>query len=190
MKINQIHFSKLFEITSRLYVFVFLNIYGLGKISGGQFYRKGQLPPEVASIPLGEASAYELGWTFMGYSFFYILFVGVSQVIGAWLLLWNRTKLLGVTILIPIMLNIIVFDIIFLEQKGALVNASLYFVMLLYILFFNRQQVLGALHHLTTPPKPSQADMINSPILKIGLVTLIAIIIFGMDQFFVRMVGH
>lgn len=51
----------------------------------------------------------------MGYSFAYILFIGVMQIVGAWMLLWERTKLLGVAILMPILVNIVVFDIIFLD---------------------------------------------------------------------------
>jgi len=49
----------------------------------------------------------------MGFSFFYILFIGVSQIIGAWLLMWNKTKLLGVMFLFPIMINILIFDLFF-----------------------------------------------------------------------------
>jgi hypothetical protein len=37
------------ELFTRLYVFIFLNIYGLGKIIGGQFHQRGHLSPEVAS---------------------------------------------------------------------------------------------------------------------------------------------
>ena len=94
MKIDK----KVLELAFRVYVFMFLNVYGIGKILGGQFYRRGKLPEEVANMTLGEVDAYTLGFTFMGYSYGYILFVGISQLIGAWLLLWDRTKLIGVTI--------------------------------------------------------------------------------------------
>ena len=104
---NKLDWGKMFEVVCRSYVFIFLNFYGIGKIMGGQFYRKGQLPAEVAQTTIEQASAYDLAWSFMGYSFVYILFVGISQVIGAWLLIWNRTKMLGVMILFPIMVNII-----------------------------------------------------------------------------------
>ena len=117
--------KKLLSLVCRGYLFVFINFYGIGKIMGGQFYRKGKLPEAIANTTLEQANAYELAWTFMGYSFGYILFVGVLQIIGAWLLLWNKTKLLGVLILLPILTNIIVFDIIFLDVKDALVNACL-----------------------------------------------------------------
>ncbi|HYO84761.1 MAG TPA: hypothetical protein VES20_25390 [Bryobacteraceae bacterium] len=71
-------------------MFVFLNIYGIGKIIGGQFYRPGHLPADVAQVPLGQAGAFELACTSMGHSFVYILFIGAVEVIGAWLLLWNE----------------------------------------------------------------------------------------------------
>lgn len=89
------------ELAARWYLFIFLNIYGLGKIAGGQFYRQGHLPPDVANTLLSEVAAFDLAWTFMGYSFAYILFIGLAEVFGAWLLLWERTKLLGVAVLFP-----------------------------------------------------------------------------------------
>lgn len=181
--------AQIFEWVSRFYVFIFLNIYGTGKILGGQFYRRGALPEEVAATTLGEASAYELGWTFMGYSIIYIAFIGLSQILGAWMLLWNRTKLLGVTILIPIMLNIIVFDIVFLETKGVLANATIYFLMLLYILYFNRVQVKEAFAALTFQLSPAkQASVLQVQNLLLTIVMMA--IIFAVDQFLVNLIGH
>ena len=73
---------------------------------------------KIANTTLGEASGFSLAWTFMGHSYFYILFVGFTQLIGAWFLLWNKTKLIGVLILIPIMVNIIIFlqHVLFLQH--------------------------------------------------------------------------
>ncbi len=136
----------------RYYVGLFLLLYGSGKIAGGQFYRRGALPDEVAATTLGEAAAYPLAWTFMGYSGAYILFIGLSQIIGALLLLTERTKLLGVAVLIPILVNIVVFDIIFLDQPAALGNAVLYLVMLLYLLVLNQDKVTDAFRALTRLP--------------------------------------
>lgn len=145
--------STLSERVCRWYVFVFLNVYGLGKIVGGQFYRRGQLPEDIAQVPLAEVSAFDLCWTFMGYSYLYIFFIGFSQLLGAWMLLWHRTKLLGVAILLPIMANIIVIDIVFLSAKGPIVNATIYMLMLLYILYYNRDSVITAFKTLTAPAK-------------------------------------
>ena len=48
-----------------------------------------------------------------------------AEIVGAWLLLWDRTKLFGVAILLPVMVNIIVFDIIFLDTHGATASATI-----------------------------------------------------------------
>lgn len=154
---------------------------------GGQFYRKGQLPEEVAKTTLEQASAYELAWSFMGFSFLYILFIGLSQIIGAWLLLWNRTKLLGVAILLPILINIIVFDILFLDIKDALANAIIYFLMLLYILYFNKIKVTNAFNNLTATTSDKK---VANPfkLQRLAAVLCIMALIFGIDQFFVNLI--
>jgi len=82
--------KHLIELGIRIYLFIILNQYGIGKIIGQQFYRKGKLPESVANIRLGNVEAFDLAWTFMGYSFYYILFVGLSQIIGSWLLLFSK----------------------------------------------------------------------------------------------------
>ena len=113
---------------------LFLNsFYGLGKILGGQFYTLTRIPDEIAKMPIGQVPDFELAWTFMGRSFGYILFIGLAEIIGACLLLSNKTKLIGTLILIPIMVNVIVFDIFFLDAYGALGSATIYFLMLLTI---------------------------------------------------------
>lgn len=185
--LNKIDLKKILEIVSRCYVFIFLNLYGVGKIMGGQFYRKGELPPEIASQTIEQASGYDIAWTFMGYSFAYILFVGISQIIGAWLLLWNKTKLLGVTILFPILVNIVVFDIIFLDVKDAVVNAVIYLLMLVYILFYNKEKVITAFNAFTTIPEKSKLDK-RQLLKRIGLVIVVMAIIFAIDQFFVNLI--
>ena len=183
--------EQIFERVCRYYVFIFLCLYGVGKIAGGQFYRKGALPEAVADIPLSQASAFDIAWTFMGYSFAYILFIGVSQIIGAFMLLFNRTKLLGTAILIPIMLNIVVFDIIFLDKKGALVNATLYFLMLLYILYANRGRVIGAFQALVGLHEQKEYQLsAKEKWFSLGIVLTIMALIFVIDQTLVNLVGH
>lgn len=183
--------QKILELTARLYVFIFINIYGWGKLLGGQFYRRGKLPEEVAALTLGEADAFSLGWTFMGYSFGYILFIGISQIIGAWMLLWEKTKLLGVALLLPILLNIIVFDIIFLDRLGALASASLYFFLLLVILACNFNRVVSAFRVLTKrAPITIQNPALKARWKQVSLVLVSLVLLFGLDQFFVNLLGH
>lgn len=177
------------ELAARWYVFIFLNIYGLAKVAGGQFYRRGRLPDEVANTLLGNAGAFELAWTFMGYSFAYILFIGLAEVVGAWLLLWEKTKLVGVAVLFPVMVNIVVFDIIFLDTYGALASATIYTVLLLAILFFNKERVLEAVRALMPERNPGQPISRLSPRL-VGAALLLMGILFAVDQALVNYFGH
>lgn len=177
------------DLAARWYVFFFLNVYGLGKIVGGQFYRRGRLPEDVAALTLGEASAFDLAWTFMGFSFFYILFIGLAEVVGAWLLLWEKTKLLGVAILLPIMFNILVFDLIFLDRYGALASATIYTALLFVILYLNRDPVLRALRTLTVD-RASEPEPLGRRVRLALCALVLAGLLFAFDQLLVNLFGH
>ena len=178
----KIDFKNIFEIVLRQCVFIILNIYALSKIFGGQFYMQGKLPLEVAETTLGDASSFSLAWTFMGHSYFYVLFVGITQLIGAWFLLWNKTKLLGVLILIPIMINIIIFDIIFLDVYPALANAIIVFSMLLLVLIFNMEILIKIFQVLINSPITSNVR-IKRRFLIIGITIIVISLIFAFDSF-------
>lgn len=173
--------KKIVELVLRQCVFIILNIYAISKIFGGQFYMKGKIPAKIANTTLGEASGFSLAWTFMGHSYFYILFVGITQLIGAWFLLWNKTKLLGVFILIPIMVNIIIFDVIFLDVYPALANAIIVFLMLLLILFFNKEILIKVYQNLINSPKNSKVPL-KRKFLTIGITIIVIVLIFSFDS--------
>jgi len=180
--------QKYLELAARCHVFMMLNIYGLGKIMGGQFHRKGQLTEELANQTLGTVSSFDLAWTFMGHSYTYILFIGLSQLLGAWLLLWDRTKLLGVAILIPIMVNIIVFDAVFFETYGALGSAIIYFLLLMLVLFFNRQTLFEVIKKMTNSDLKQNFE--KNVFIKFGIVAVVMLVLFGIDQLVVNFLGH
>lgn len=187
--IKRFEYKEILEITFRLYVFFFLSLYGLGKIIGQQFYTSTRIPDELATMPIGQVPDFELAWTFMGRSFGYILFIGLTQIIGANLLLFNKTKLIGVIILIPIMVNIIVFDIFFLDSYGALGNAIIYFLMLLTILIINKEKISKVLMLLVSAKKAHQKSF-KEKFFKYSIVLVIIIIIFIGDQIIVNLLGH
>ncbi len=180
---------RLVELAARWYVFWFLNVYGVAKLIGGQFYRRGHLPPDVSRMTLGDAGAFELAWTFMGYSFAYMAFIAVAEILGAWLLLWERTKLIGVFTLLPVMINIIVFDIVFLDKYGALASATIYTILLFVILWCNRERAVAALQALTRPRGGVRApgrERVKAAILAL----LLAGALFAADQALVNFFGH
>ncbi|WP_299611091.1 hypothetical protein [uncultured Aquimarina sp.] len=180
-------FLYFLELASRWYVFALLTVYGLGKLLGGQFYRKGNLPDEIANIPLSEVGGFDLAWSFMGYSYAYILFIGVSQLIGAGLLLFERTKLFGVFVLIPVLLNIIVFDAIFFDTYGAMASAILYFLLLVLVLVLNKERLIKIIRLIGLRQSfGAKQNWWHT----VGFVFLLLLLFFGIDQFFVNVLGH
>jgi hypothetical protein len=182
-------FKEIIEITCRLYVFFFLTFYGIGKIFGGQFYTEARIPDEIALMPIGLVPDFELAWTFMGRSFGYILFIGLAEIIGAFLLLFNKTKLIGTLILIPIMVNVIIFDIFFLDEYGALGGATLYFLMLLTILVINKEKMSDLLKKLVSA-KVQLKTSSKEKTLKYLIVLVIIVLIFMGDQLIVNFLGY
>lgn len=182
-------FKEILEITCRLYVFFFLSAYGIGKLIGGQFYSSERIPDEIAQMPIALVPDFELAWVFMGRSYGYMLFIGLAEIIGALLLLFNKTKLIGTLILIPIMVNVIVFDIFFLDEYGALAAATLYLLMLLTILFINKEKMKQILMELISPEVQDKTSF-KEKVLKYLIVLAIIILIFIGDQFMVNLIGY
>lgn len=176
------------ELAARWYVFLMLTIYGIGKLAGGQFYRKGFLPPHLARKALADVSGFELAWTFMGHSPKYVAFVGLSQIVGAVLLLHSRTKLFGVAILVPILLNIIVFDVVFDVPAGALVSGSLYLSLLFFVLYANWHKVhriLREMWYLLPNEKAPQPE----GLMLAGIIILLIVLLRGIEQAMMNHIG-
>lgn len=182
-------FKEILELTCRYYVFFFLTAYGIGKVIGGQFYTRARMPDEIALMPIGLVPDFELAWVFMGRSFGYILFIGLAEILGAVLLLFDRTKLIGTLILIPIMANVIVFDIFFLDEYGALASATLYMLMLFIILVINKEQISTILKELVQTNVSLKISS-KEKVLKYLMVLGIIVLIFIGDQLIVNLLGH
>ena len=181
--------KEIFEIVCRLYIFFILAVYGIGKVIGAQFYTASTIPDDIALIPIGQVSNFDLAWVFMGRSYGYMLFIGLGEIIGAVLLLFNRTKLIGTFILISIMVNVVVFDIFFLNEYDALAGATLYLLMLFAILVFNKEKVSKLLNELLAVKTSSQKS-IKEKFIKYSIVLAIIALIFIVDQTIVNFLGR
>jgi len=182
-------FKEILEITCRLYVFFFLTAYGIGKVIGAQFYMPTNIPDEIAIMPIGQVPDFELAWVFMGRSYGYMLFIGLAEIIGACLLLFNKTKIMGTLILIPIMVNVIVFDIFFLDEYGALASAIIYLLMLLTILLINKGKISKLLMEIVTVKMTPQIPF-KEKLIKYSIVLAIIVLIFIGNQIIVDFLGY
>jgi MFS superfamily sulfate permease-like transporter len=80
------------------------------------------------------------------------------------------------------MINIIIFDIIFLDVYPALANAIIVFTMLLLILFFNKEKIITVFQELTNFSEKPKVQL-KRKILTLVITIIIIILIFSFDSF-------
>lgn len=182
---NKIKVITILELAVRINIFIKLMNYGIGKMLNGQFYLKDKLPEAIANTPLNDVDGYTLAWTFFGYSKGYILFIGVSQIIGASLFLFNRTKIIGGFMLLPILLNIIVVDYFFGVAYGAMFSAIFYLLGIIWVLGRNWELVIISVKKL----------LIKSPIPNRNwfyyvLAILVFVLVFIMEYLGISLFGY
>jgi uncharacterized membrane protein YphA (DoxX/SURF4 family) len=102
--------KKLLITYTRYYLALILLPYGLFKIVPTQFSE-----PTVKMMlqMYGDSSPMGLLWNFMGYSTTYQIFGGLAEVLGAVLLLFRRTTLLGALVLVGVMTNVVMMNYCF-----------------------------------------------------------------------------
>jgi hypothetical protein len=104
--------------------------YGFAKILGSQFapsYFKGD-------STWNSLSGSDITWNFFSYSYAMSCIIAGVQIAGSAFLLFRRTALLGVLLLLPVMVNIVLIDIFYSLPGGALMNAILFTLGLSYLL--------------------------------------------------------
>src|SRR2546421_429888 len=115
-----------------------LLVYGFAKLNGSQF----TILASELDKPMGEVSGFWLTWYYFGYSPIYGNFIALVQVFGGILLMFRKTTLLGTCILLPVIINIILVDIFFQIDVGALLVAVIIAAALIIILSFHRVELL------------------------------------------------
>lgn len=92
------------------------------------------------NIPLRDLSSQDLFWAFFGYSYPFACIIAGCQIAGAMLLLFHRTRLAGVFVLLPVLANILLMDIFYQIGASVVVHASIMLSGILYFLFieYNR----------------------------------------------------
>ncbi|MFD2562036.1 hypothetical protein [Aquimarina rubra] len=140
-------FQKILERTLRYFVAFFIFVYGAAKPL--QFGNKNGFPDKLVS----ELTGMELMWSFFGYTKTLPIIIGIIQVSGALLLLSQRTKIIGALLLIPVMINIVLFDVFYQVKTGATVNAIVFLSVLLILLIFEHRKMIQVFKIMTTKTK-------------------------------------
>jgi hypothetical protein len=114
--------------------------YGFAKILKTQFARSYIRE----NTPVVQLNGFELTWNYFAHSYPLAVIIGLLQIGGAILLLFRRTTLFGVVILLPIMLNIVLINLFYHIAAGAFMNSVLFTLGLLYLLLLRRSALRSA----------------------------------------------
>lgn len=122
--------KELFILGLRILLFIIFMNYGIGKLSGGQF---GNLTTQELNTPIKDLSLFKIGWYLFDHQPFKA-FIGISQIIAACLLLFNRTYLIGLLILTPIIINILIIDLTIMPYGF---KVTFFFRLTFYLLYIS-----------------------------------------------------
>ncbi len=162
-------------------VVLMMSVYGIAKIQ--QF--DSVLNPNT---PLVELSGMELMWTFYDYSLPFALIIGAFEIIGAILIFFKRTRLIGCLLTSTILINIILQDFFYGVNVGALFNAISYQIIILIILWLNRNILKKTYKTITTLIKPSCKGKKRT--ITYGITFLVFIIILTTQHILTSLVGQ
>ena len=108
-----------------------LAMFGFQKLFRLQFV----VPMAMQDQPGSRLTGEELTWTYFGHSYAFACAIGLFQIVGSVLLMYRRTKLIGVFTLLPVMLNICLLNIFYGFEAGEVVHAVVLLLGLLYLFF-------------------------------------------------------
>ncbi len=146
--------DELLYFSVRYWLVTVMFLYGAAKVIGQQGF------PQPAPLewlrPLGEISTGQLMWTWLGYSPIFHFFAGVNESLGAILLLFRRTTLLGAFLILPVMAFVTVLDTTF--HVGPAAAAAQFGALALYLIAREWRRVAGVflLGKPTVPAPPKK----------------------------------
>lgn len=114
-----------------------ISVYGFAKILKTQF----QSPDYRLDMPMGDVNGFGLTWYYFGHSYTLAVIIASLQIGGSILLLYRRTTLLGVMILLPVMVNIVLINVFFQIASGAFFNSVVFTLGLVFLLLIDLKKL-------------------------------------------------
>ena len=150
-------------------------LYGIGK--SVQFHSATPV-----GTPVSQLSGMELMWAFYGYSKGFVLLLGAFEIASALLLVFKKTRILGCVFLTTILTNVILQDLFYNVNVGALHAAMIYQTAILSILWLNRARLLAAIKVLMNYQKV-EVDR-KKTIIKL-LFTFVVFVVFRVIEYII-----
>lgn len=114
-----------------------LMIFGWKKILHLQF----NVPGEILSRPMKEVNGEWLTWYYFGYSRTFVLILAAIQLAGGWFLLFRRTMLLSAVCLFAFMFNLLLVNIFYHMNLGALLQSVLITITIAYLILLHYRRL-------------------------------------------------
>ena len=164
--------KKLSDYSIRLYLSISIFSYSIAKIFGVQFSKSYDY---YLNNKISELSGQDLVWVFFGYSKNYELFIGVIQLLGVILLARNKTKILGIIILCPILINILLIDGYY--GVNALSYILYYLFLTIVLIVLNINQIHEIFEKFLYTDKTKIIDMNFTKMIIIVIITIILFLV-------------
>jgi hypothetical protein len=120
-----------------------IGVFGWKKIFNLQF----RLPLSIADLPMSSQNGETLTWYYFGYSHLFGLLIAFMQIAASFLLFFSKTRLAGILILLPVMINIFFINVFYNMNAGALFQSFIYTLSLIFLSFRYRQTISNVLFH-------------------------------------------
>ncbi len=156
---------EIFENAISWIIVLAMFIYGGAKLI--QFDGAAEIDKTVS-----ELTGMELMWAFYGYSKSFAMTLGIFEIIGGILILIKKTRIIGCLFTSTILVNVIFQDIYFGVHLGALKAAILYQILILIILWLNKEKLIRGIKVLL------ESNKIEQPKMKLFIKLLIAFGVF------------
>jgi hypothetical protein len=136
-------------------------IFGWKKIFGMQF----RTPLSVADLPMSGQGGEALTWFYFGHSIVFGFIIAFFQVIGSLLLFFRRTRLFAIFILFPVMLNIMLINIFYQINPGALLQSLVLTGGLVYLISHYYQEMISFFFKVHDNPSRKKFGVSMLPVL-------------------------
>lgn len=151
-KLGKNDLKEIFENAISWIIVLAMFTYGGAKIV--QFDGAAEIDKTVS-----ELTGMELMWAFYGYSKSFAITLGIFEIIGGILILIKSTRIIGCLFTSTILVNIIFQDIYFGVHLGALKAALLYQLLIMIILWVNKETLIRSIRTLLESNKIKQPKM-------------------------------
>lgn len=135
------------------------------------------VPLGVLDLPFNRLDGETLTWAYFRRSYPFTVAIAASQMASAYLLLWKRTRLLGLICMVPILLNIILIDTFYHLPIGVLVHAIILMAVVIYLLMQFRSRLVDVLFRmppagLTGPANGRTGHILRAVVILVPLIFL------------------